>query len=267
MNTHIHWESTCEVREVLVQGAVAPLRANLYHADLDQISKVTLVVFFHGGRFVADELDDAHTFLCALAAHNPSLIILAPRYRLAAEQPFPAALEDAYSTLAWAQKNKAGIGWSGKRLVVFGIGAGGNLATVSNLVSHDRRGPVIAAQVLVAPMLDASLSSTSMRRCTTDACETAYRAYLPRPSDRMHPYASPLHSSRLKNLAPALVVSQDGHALRDEAEQYGAKLTAHGVKTQITRLVTTPGFDHPVRDGASLLFDALPSVNEFLARI
>ena len=81
-------------------------------------------------------------------------------------------------------------------------------------------------------MLDPGLSTCSMREMPTcpdkarvfDECAAAYRGYLPHAADRGHPYASPLQSSRLKNLAPALILSADDDPLRDEAEAYGAKL-------------------------------------------
>jgi acetyl esterase/lipase len=98
------------------------------------------------------------------------------------------------------------------------------------------------------PMLDPGLSSCSMREMPTcpdkarvfDECAAAYRGYLPHAADRSHPYASPLQSSRLKNLAPALILSADDDPLRDEAEQYGAKLIKCGITTTVKRLPPPP---------------------------
>jgi acetyl esterase len=69
-----------------------------------------------------------------------------------------------------------------------------------------------------------------------DECAAAYRGYLPHAADRSHPYASPLQSSRLKNLPPALILSADDDPLRDEAEAYGAKLINAGVRTTVRRM-------------------------------
>jgi acetyl esterase/lipase len=93
-------------------------------------------------------------------------------------------------------------------------------------------------------MLDPGLSTCSMREMpncpdkakVVDECVAAYRGYLPHAADRSHPYASPLQSSRLKNLPPALILSTDDDPLRDEAEAYGAKLIAAGVRTTVRRL-------------------------------
>jgi acetyl esterase/lipase len=112
------------------------------------------------------------------------------------------------------------------------------------MMSRDRGGPALDGQILIMPMLDPGLSTCSMREMPTcpdkarvfDECAAAYRGYLPHAADRSHPYASPLQSSRLKNLPPALILSADDDPLRDEAEAYGAKLINAGVKTTVRRM-------------------------------
>jgi len=208
----------------------------------------SLIVFFHAGGFVGGDLEEADDFLRALVLSNPEHIVLAPNYTLATVKPFPAAVEDAHAALMWAKKNKTKLGWTGKQMIVSGIEAGANLAAVCTLMSRDRGGPALAGQVLIMPMLDPGLSTCSMRAVPTcpdlsevaDACAAAYRGYLPNAADRSHPYASPLQSSRLKNLPPALILSSEDDPLRDEAEQYGVKLIACGIKTTVRRMPSAP---------------------------
>lgn len=267
MNAPRHEEKGTDSRELVVQGGIAMIPATLYGEVFSKACHDTLVVFFHGGAFVDDKLCAAEDLLKALAASKPGVLILAPRYTLAAASAFPAAIEDAHAVLIWAKANKAAIGWSGKQLVVAGIEAGANLATVSNLMAHDRRGPSIAGQILITPMIDATLSTDSMRVNQVDNCETAYRCYLPHAADRMHPYASPLQSSRLKHMAPALIISAEGDPLRDEAEKYGARLHENGVGVRVRRLPVIP-FDHAnALVGAAVFLDVLHEASAFLARI
>ncbi len=96
-------------------------------------------------------------------------------------------------------------------------------------------------------MLDPSLTSCSMREKvsgddmrTAHACALGYRHYLPHAVDRAHPYASPLYTSRLKGLPPALILTAENDPLRDEAEQYGERLNAAGVTTLMRRLPPFP---------------------------
>lgn len=246
MNAAVPVELT--IRELEVRGAQGPLAARLYMSGQPGVKRDTLIVFFHGGGFVAGDLDEADEFLRHLVSCNPDQAILATNYTLASVSPFPAAVEDAHAVLVWAKKNKAKLAWNGKQLLTAGIEAGANLAAVSALMARDRGGPALSGQILIMPMLDPGLSTCSMREMPNcpdkarlaDNCAAAYRGYLPNAADRAHPYASPLQSSRLKNLPPALILSAEDDPLRDEAEQYGAKLIACGVKTTVRRMPPAP---------------------------
>ncbi|WBS04894.1 alpha/beta hydrolase [Pseudoduganella sp. SL102] len=242
----------CDSRDMEAAGATGPLPARLHMAGPVAGKRDTLVVFFHGGGFVGGSIDEADEFLRQLVMADPRQVALAAGYTLACASPFPAAVEDAHAVLLWAKKNKAKLAWNGKRLIVAGIEAGANLAAVVSLVARDRGGPALAGQVLIMPMLDPGLSTCSMRTmpaCLDKAtvvddvartCAEGYRAYLPNAADRTHPYASPLQSSRLKNLPPALILSADDDPLRDEAEQYGARLIGAGIPTAVKRLPPPP---------------------------
>jgi acetyl esterase/lipase len=203
-----------------------------------------LVVLFHGGGFVGGSLDAIASTAQAMAA-RVGVFVATPEYTLASARPFPAATEDAHAALVWANAYARRGGWDARRIAVAGEEAGGNLAAVAAMMARDRGAPPLAAQVLVGPMLDPSLSSPSMQRVTADAahapgtCGASYRAYLPTAADCLHPYAAPLSSSRLGGLVPALIVTYDDDPLRDEAERYGAKLIAAGVTTQVSRLGRT----------------------------
>ncbi|MFC0168484.1 alpha/beta hydrolase [Pseudoduganella danionis] len=262
-----------KIRNLQVGGAEGNLAARLYAVTPDASKRDTLVVFFHGGGFTSGGLDDGDLFLRHLADENTSTVVLASTYTLAAVKPFPAAVEDAHAALLWVKKNKAKLGWSGKRLVVAGIEAGANLAAVCTLMSRDRGGPALAGQILIMPMLDPGLSTCSMRDMqhgqelleVADACAAAYRGYLPNAADRIHPYASPLQSSRLKNLPPALILSTEDDPLRDEAEQYGAKLMSCGVKTTVTRMPPAPLHETGARNECACKRYALGEIASFIA--
>jgi acetyl esterase/lipase len=218
------------------------------------------VVLFHGGGFVRGGLDAIAATAESMAVRL-GLLVATPEYTLATVRPFPAAAEDAYGAMAWINAEARQRGWDARRIVVAGEEAGGNLAAAASMMVRDRGGPVLAAQVLVGPMLDPSLSSPSMQRVTASAthtpgvCGACYRAYLPNAADRLHPYAAPLSSTRLACLAPALIVTCDGDSLRDEAEQYGAKLIAAGVTTQVSRLPRIENVTHCWTDETWALID------------
>jgi acetyl esterase len=262
------------VRDLEVLGAEGPLAARLYKASVDG-KRDMLIVFFHGGGFVDGNLDEPDSFLRRLAVASGYPVVLSSSYTLAPVKPFPAAVEDAHAVLLWAKKNKTKLGWTGKRLLVAGIEAGANLAAVSALMSRDRAGPQLDGQILVMPMLDPGLSTCSMREmptCTDQAklvneCAAAYRGYLPHAADRSHPYASPLQSSRMKNLPPALILSTEDDPLRDEAEAYGAKLINAGVRTTVRRLEPALLQDQNGRNECACQGHALGEIASFIAAL
>jgi acetyl esterase/lipase len=272
MSAVLEQAAAVEVRELEVGGAQGPLAARLYTAGTP-VKRDTLIVFFHGGGFVDGDLQEADEFLRYLAQCNEERAVLASNYTLATVSPFPAAVEDAHAVLLWTTRNKAKLGWSGKKLVVAGIEAGANLAAVCALMARDRAAPRLAGQILIMPMLDPGLSTGSMRQMNqcpdreklSSDCAAAYRGYLPHAADRAHPYASPLRSTRLKNLPPALILSAEDDPLCDEAEQYGAKLINAGVRTTVRRMPPAPLQDPNGRNECACKVHALAEMATFLA--
>ena len=232
-----------KVRMLTAQGAQDKLEARLYTPAALQGEPTGLIVFFPYGSFVTAEVEDAEGFAIALAART-GCRVLSSSYATAPQKPFPAAVEDAHAVLKWAMRNRSRLGWDGKQLMTAGIEAGGNLAAVAALMARDRGGPPLSAQILIMPMLDPGLTTCSMRSTASQggaaraavACAAGYRGYLPRALDRTHPYACPMQSSRMKGLPPALILSADEDPLRDEGEQYGAKLATAGIRTTVRRL-------------------------------
>jgi len=265
-------DQALEVRPLQVTGSEGVLDARLYRASSDGKRDV-LIVFFHGGGFVDGDLDQPDPFLRHLAVASGFPVVLSSSYTRATVKPFPAAIEDAHAVLMWAKKNKTKLGWTGKRMLVAGIEAGANLAAVSTLMARDRGAPHLAGQILIMPMLDPALSSGSMREmpdCPDKArlfneAAAAYRGYLPHAADRCHPYASPLQSSRLKNLPPTLILSLADDPLRDEAENYGAKLIQHGVPTTVRRLSPARLQDPNARNDCACKAHALSEIATFIA--
>ncbi|MEC4720555.1 alpha/beta hydrolase [Noviherbaspirillum sp. CPCC 100848] len=258
-----------KMRRQAVKGAQRELATMLFQPPA---AAEGLIVYFPGGGFIADELEACELF-CRVLAARVGLTVLASSYTLATELPFPAAVEDAHAVLSWAGRYCKRKGWKSPRLIVAGLEAGGNLAAVSALMARDRGGPALAAQILMMPMLDPGLTTCSMRTVAArnggveaaNACAKAYRGYLPHAIDRAHPYASPLQSSRMKHLPPALILSADDDPLRDEAEHYGAKLIAAGVPTTVRRLAPIALDDPDARCSCARKESALHEVESFIA--
>jgi acetyl esterase/lipase len=246
-----------------ITGPAAPIALRLYRPAAGAAS-LPLVLYFHGGGFVAGSIDDAEVPARFIAEHCPALV-LAVGYALAPARPFPAAPEDAHAAARWAAEHAASLGGDAERLAVAGDDAGGNLAASLTLIARDRNGPPIAAQVLVGPMLDPSMTCLGDgARLNSDlsasTCANRYRQYLPQAHQRLHPYASPLVSVRQAGLPPALIVTAGCDVLHNEAEKYAATLIAAGVPTQVVRFA---GITHAALAGHR---PALDEITHFLRR-
>ena len=196
-----------------------------------------LLLYFHGGLFNSGTVEAAQPLAHALAA---TAVVTCVDYPLAPKLHFPTTVEVAFDALLWAAANATALGADPTRIFVGGDQAGGNLAAVVSMMARDRGLRVdharLIGQILINPMLDPQQSTPSMQEAEDCPCRKAWSDYLPCISDALHPYAAPILSKRLGGLVPALIISGERDPLRDEAEQYAAKLIAAGVPVQVRRL-------------------------------
>nr|WP_155906033.1 MULTISPECIES: alpha/beta hydrolase [unclassified Mycolicibacterium] len=192
-----------------------------------------IFVFAHGGGFVFCDLD-SHDGLCRSFANSIPAVVISVDYRLAPEHQWPAAAEDVYTVTQWAAAHAAEFGGDPTKLVVGGDSAGGNLSAVTALMTRDRGGAPLAAQVLLYPVLTADFTYGSYHEFrtgyynTTAAMQWYWDQYVPNTADRENPYAAPLSAS-VAGTAPAIIVVTGYDPMRDEALAYTTALRDAGV--------------------------------------
>lgn len=200
-----------------------------------------VVVHLHSGAFVTGSLDSGRTVARLLA--EAGAIVASVDYPLAPQHPFPQALDAAFDVLTHVGRGRAA--WAGKKplLYVAGEEAGGNLAAALALMARDQQSPVLAGQILLSPMVDACLATCSVREAKAGPADClwadGWHKYLGSPSKAAHPYASPIVSSRLTGVAPALLVTAEDDLLRDETLNYARRLRESGVAVR-ERLLSAP---------------------------
>jgi acetyl esterase/lipase len=205
-------------------------------------SKVPLLLYFHGGAFDSGRIEDAFELAQALAAHA---VVMLVDYPLAPATVFPQTVEIAFDALQWAQTHADDFGALARDVIVAGDAAGGNLAAAVAMMARDNVAAgtrlSLGGQILISPMLDPHQVSASMHAAGGCSCRRGWAAYLSQPGDALHPYAAPSQSRRLAGLAPALIITAENDALRDEAEQYAAALISAGVPVQVRRFENAAG--------------------------
>lgn len=263
-------EEVFSIENLHVPGPAGEIPVRVYrgHAEGQRPG----MVYFHGGGWVVCGLE-THDVICRAIARRSGGVVVSVDYRLAPEHKFPAAVDDAYAATVWVGRHAMELGMDPSRLTVGGDSAGGNLATVVSMLCRDHGGPSIACQALVYPVTDLrSLDTASYEEfaegcCLTKAMMVWFRNhYLNREVDGLHPHASPLRAEDLSGLPPALILTAECDPLRDEAEEYAARLQAAGVDVLLKRY---DGMIHPFFSMAGAIpqgQEALDAVSNTVAR-
>ncbi|VBA34358.1 alpha/beta hydrolase [Mycobacterium pseudokansasii] len=237
-----------------------PLRAH----TRPRVHTAPLVVYFHGGGFVLRD-PEAQDAACRRLANGVGGVVVAVDYRLAPQNRFPAAVEDAWSATRWASTFAHQLGCDPDRLVVAGEGAGGNLAAGVSLLARDRAGPPIALQLLIYPILDQRRRPTAAPTGTRRPVVTAEQLhwfsdqYLRSEDDRLNPLASPILAD-LTGLPPAHLVAAEADPLRGDGDRFARRLREARVAVTAR---TYPGMFR----GFVNLPDRLPRVERYNAEI
>jgi acetyl esterase len=200
-----------------------------------------VVVYLHGGGFVAGAIDEFDVMARKLAERTSCAVVLVG-YRLAPEHPYPTAVEDCEAALRWSAAQVEELtGRADAPLIVAGDSAGGNLAAVLARRARDAGGPALALQVLIYPVTDAAFDTGSyldpenQGLLTREAMVWFWDHYTPDPAQRAEPDASPLRAEDLTGLPPAVVLTAEHDVLRDEGEAYAQRLREAGVPVEHQR--------------------------------
>src|SRR5665213_1025699 len=214
-------------------------------ATLHEQQESAGIVYFHGGAGVFGSID-THDGLCRMLANASGSRLIAVNYRLAPENPFPAAVDDSYFACEWIYENARQLRLDPARIAVAGDSAGGTLAAVVCQQAKRVGGPKLALQVLLCPVTDLSQVSESwatygenyfVHRKTLDWAVTQYCV----GTDLADIRISPLRAADLAGLPPAHIHTAEFDPLRDEGQAYAYALMSAGVPV---RYVCHPGMIH-----------------------
>ncbi len=139
------------------------------------------------------------------------MIVISVDYRLAPENKFPAAIDDAIAATRWISDNAVQLNVDAKQISVGGDSAGGNLAAIVAIDARDNGGPKLAGQLLIYPATDFRMSHPSHSEPET-SCLLTHNVirwfadhYLTSKADVDNWRASPARVENLKDLPPAYV--------------------------------------------------------------
>lgn len=208
--------------------------------------------YIHGGGWAVGNLamvDHTARRLC----RDLSMVVVTSTYRLAPENPFPAAFDDSLAAARWVSEHRAELGGDNLPIIIGGDSAGGNLAAaICVAMQHTPDERRFDLQLLLYPAVDLRKDSPAydsrrrdedptLRAKNLEICVGDYAG----GADRTDPRLSPLTAGDVANVPPALIVVQSVDPLRDEAVAYAEKVRAAGVRVELLEFDNlTHGFVH-----------------------
>lgn len=227
-----------------VDGPAGAVPVRVYWPDDTGTERPPVTMYFHGGGFAVGDLD-THDATARQHAVGADTVVVSVDYRLAPEEPYPAAVEDAWAATCWVADHAGQFGADGSRLAVAGDSAGGTLAAVVAQLARDSTrngsdGPRVAFQLLWYPsaMWDTSLPSFA-ENADAPVLDAAAIA------EFTHWYAghvdfsdipatlAPGRAADLSGLPPAYVAVAGHDPLRDDGIRYAELLAAAGVEVEL----------------------------------
>ena len=200
------------------------------------------ILHIHGGGFVKGSPDQllarlrqqANTLRCVIASVD---------YALAPEFPFPASIEDCYAALGWLHEHALKYRIDRSRIGVAGESAGGGLAAALALMVRDRKGPALAFQNLLYPMLDdrtglagnVQNSFAGQFVWPRESNDFGWDSLLgpSRGTSGVSPYAAPARAQSLSGLPPTYIAVGALDLLVDEDIEYALRLNREGVPLEL----------------------------------
>ncbi|MEN3167353.1 alpha/beta hydrolase [Gluconobacter sp. OJB] len=209
------------------------------------------LLHIHGGGYLSGQPELTTPQLCQFA-QDLDCVVFSPDYRLAPEHPFPAGIEDAYTTLCWITRNAETLGIDASRIGLTGESAGGGLAAGLALLTRDREGPTLLFQNLIYPMLDDRTITGQpdaspvggefvwTRVSNTFAWTCLLNPLAPGSAD-VSPYAAPARATDLSDLPSTYLSVGALDLFLDENLAYAQRLIHQGVSVE---LEIVPGACH-----------------------
>jgi acetyl esterase/lipase len=214
-----------------IEGPRGPIPVRLYR-PAEQDADMPPLVYAQFGGGTLGGLDSCDAF-CSILAKGVRGPVLSVDYRLAPEHRFPAGLEDVLAVYRHARDHAHALGGPDGHVAIGGDSVGGNFAAAICQQLRRLGEPQPALQLIVYPALDATAETQSM---ATYAAYPPARAlmqwqfahYIGAGDDPSDPRISPLKTSDLSGLAPAVVVTAGFDPLQDQGEAYARRLRDAG---------------------------------------
>jgi len=228
-----------------------------------------VILHLHGGAyfFGLDHLSTIIQYFSSELAQQCDAQVWSIDYRLAPEHPYPAAINDVYSTYL-ALLNK---GIDPQDIFVVGESAGGGLTLALLMKLRDEGKPLPKAAVVISPWTDLARTGESrVQREKIDPMlssegEAESVALIVNKEHEKDPYISPLYGN-FEGLPPLMVVVGGREVLFDDSARVAEKAKQAGVQVVLDineeMFHTYPVFGGVIKEGK----EAIDRIAAFIKR-
>ncbi len=203
---------------------IGGLRACFAESKASDYQKERVILYLHGGAYVAGNIQYASGFSGILAAET-NRRVLSIAYRLAPENPFPAAVDDAFAAYEYLLNN----GYAAQDISLVGESAGGGLIYCLCLLLKQKKMPLPSSLVGISPWTDLTFSGESYKlnekkdpSLSEDVLREHAAAYAPEQAS--NPLVSPVFGD-LSLFPPSLLFAGGDELLLDDARMLAQRLT------------------------------------------
>jgi epsilon-lactone hydrolase len=206
--------------------------AKFFSAPGADTSRVLL--YFHGGGYVIGSTT-THAWLTGALSRATGVRVLSLDYRMAPEDPYPAAVNDA----VFAYQSLIESGYAPGNIIIGGDSAGGGLTAATLLALKDRGLPMPAAAVLLSPWTDLAITGASITERASRDPMIKERSGIERMASYYYaivspkePLVSPLYGD-LAGLPPLLIQVGTEEVLFNDSTRLHEKALAAGVDSTL----------------------------------
>ncbi len=188
------------------------IRIRVYR-PLNHDEPLPVMLYLHGGGYMTG-IPEIFGMIIEKFIHTRPCVVVAPDYRKAYTQPFPAGFNDCYDTLLWAKANVEDLGILADKVIIAGHSAGGGLTAAVSLKVRDRQDATIAFQMPMYPMIDDSQPDDAARTIQSPIWDTelnrcgwnAYLADVRENGDDIPAYAAPARNADWRGMPPTITL-------------------------------------------------------------
>ena len=230
------------------------------------------LLYLHGGFYVAGTLEFFHPLSGRISIASGCSVLLVD-YRLAPENPFPAAVDDALSSFRWMLDNGPSGQAPSRKTFIAGDSAGGGLTLATIMALRDAGEKVPDAAVTLSALTDLALTGESIKSRSEVDPMIQNTALLPdiyelnlSGTDPRTPLASPLYGD-FSGFPPLLIQVGDHEVLLNDSTRLAEKANSAGIDV---KLEVEPKMFHDFQNFAPFLpkaQQAIDRIGEFVRSI